>query len=233
MESGTRTRNVTRPSKRTVCFVATLLFLSTNKIRFRTAVKNRPASELSRTARFACAPAATASSPLPPPLHSSIGVQISASNVVQSDQRACRYVALQERSANQSSWNRPSRGFRRLCLASWNEATASLIHTFEIFHWPIPFPRRFLPPLFPLFCSDTARSTAYAENNARDPTRINRFLRDITFIPPAFPRLLAPRSFLFSSSNEIPLSLNLDKSLANVRVLRLHDYRSSSRAPEA
>ena len=65
----------------------------------------------------------------------------------------------------------------------------SPIHTFEIFHRPIPFPRRFLPPPFPrpppspplapLFRSDTAR---YAENNARDPTRINRFLRDITFI---------------------------------------------------
>lgn len=194
-------------------------------------MKNRPASELSQTARFACAPAATFSA-LPLPLsHRPSVCKLARATLFKAISVLVGCVALQERSANQSSWNRPSRGFRRLCLASWNGATASLIHTFEIFHWPIPFPRRFLPPLFPLFCSDTARSTAYAENNARDPTRINRFLRDITFIPPALPRHLAPRFFLSSSSNEIPLSLNLDKSLANVRVLRLHDYHSSSRLP--
>lgn len=202
VESGTRTRNVTRPPKRTVLRShATFPFDQQNTI--PDSREKSTSQRIIANCSVRLCPRRHRARAFPLPSPPSIGVQISASNVVQSDQRACRYVALQERSANQSSWNRPSRGFRRLCLASWNGATASLIHTFEIFHWPIPFPRRFLPPLFPLFCSDTARSTAYAENNARDPTRINRFLRDITFIPPALPRLLAPRSSLLAPSSPL------------------------------
>lgn len=79
-------------------------------------------------------------------------------------------------------------------LRNWN-AYNTLIHirskffTGRFLHFHATFPSS---SFFPLFSARRRRrpgsAPRRAENNARDPTRINRFLRDITFIPSALAR---------------------------------------------